>query len=65
MVEIDKYGKEIKVNAYGKSVAVYRSDNTKLSFRWIAVFTTKTNCTGSFSWTGTSNNLSITLNGVN
>ena len=46
----DKYGKEIKIGAYGNSVGVYRTDGLRLSFRWLAVFTTKTNCSGSFDW---------------
>jgi enolase len=49
--EVDKYGKEIKVGAYGRSVGV-ASYNQILSFRWIAVFTTKTDCSGPFDWSG-------------
>ena len=48
--DFDRYGKEIFVNAYGKSVGIYRQDGNYLSFRWIAVFTTKNDCSGPFDW---------------
>ncbi len=48
--DFDRYGKEIRVGAYGKSVGIYRQDGNYLSFKWIAVFTTKTNCNGPFDW---------------
>jgi hypothetical protein len=34
------------------SVGVYRYDNNRMSFRWIAVFTTASNCSGAFDWSG-------------
>jgi hypothetical protein len=63
--DFDRYGKEIKVGAYGKSVGVYRSNGGDFSFRWIAVFTTASNCSGPFDWSGSRLDWRITLNGAN
>jgi hypothetical protein len=59
----DKNGKEIKIGAYGSSVGVYRTDGIgiALSFRWLAVFTTKTDCSGSFDWSSSRANWCIAL----
>ncbi len=43
-------GKEIKIGAMGQSLGVYRNDGTKLAFRWIAVFTTASDCSSPFDW---------------
>ena len=43
-------GNEIKIGAMGQSLGIYRSDGVYFSFRWIAVFTTASNCSGPFDW---------------
>jgi hypothetical protein len=57
----DKNGKEIKIGAYGSSVGVYRNDGIALSFRWLAVFSTKTDCSGSFDWSSSRTDWYIAL----
>ena len=46
----DRVGREIKIGAMGQSLGIYRNDGVYLSFRWIAVFTTASNCSGPFDW---------------
>lgn len=47
-----EYGVSFKVAYAGKSVGIIRKDtSTRLSFSWIGIFTTATNCTGTFAWT--------------
>jgi hypothetical protein len=47
-----QYGVSFKVAYAGKSVGIIRKENNKkLSFSWIGIFTTATNCTGTFAWT--------------
>jgi hypothetical protein len=48
----DSIGKEIQVKALGKSVGVFRTDNVKFSLRWIAIFTTASDCSKPFDWLG-------------
>ena len=53
---MDKYGKEIKVGAYGSSVGIYRNDGLEFQLRWIGIFSTATDCSGSFDWSGSITN---------
>lgn len=41
----DERGKEVTIGVFGRSVAVY-AFNKPLAFRWIAVFSTATDCSG-------------------
>ncbi len=49
-LNFDRVGKEIKIGAMGQSLGIYRNDGARLSFRWIAVFSTASNCSGPFDW---------------
>jgi hypothetical protein len=59
--DFDRKGKEIKVGAYGKSVGVYRPSGGYFSFRWIAVFSTASDCSGAFDWSGSRANWRIPI----
>jgi hypothetical protein len=46
-------GKEIKIGKLARSVAVYREDgNAYFTVHWIGVFSTKSDCSASFDWSG-------------
>lgn len=49
--DYDSFGKEIVAQTYGTSVGIFRNDTKTLSFTWIGIFTTGTDCsTGLFDW---------------
>ena len=45
------YGKEIVVKKAGTVVGIYRTTGI-LEFKWVGVFTTATDCSALFDWTG-------------
>ncbi len=46
-------------------MGVYRNDGEILSFRWIAVFSTASNCSGPFDWSGSRLDWRIPLTDAN
>lgn len=50
----ENYGKELIVGTYGKFVGLYRNEAyAQFSIRWLAVFSTLTDCSGAFDWSQT------------
>ena len=45
----------------GKSLGIYRNDGGNLAFRWIAVFTTASDCSGPFDWSSSRSNWRIPI----
>ena len=48
------YGKEMVVKLAGTVVGIYRTTGV-LEFKWVGVFTTTTDCSALFDWSGSRN----------
>jgi hypothetical protein len=48
----DKFGKNVIVMDYGSVVAVIRTDGVQLALHYVGIFSTATDCTDAFDWSG-------------
>jgi hypothetical protein len=59
---IDKLGKEIPVGLFTTSFRIERSDGLPLGFFWVGIFSTLSECSGTFDWSGSWQTWPVLLN---